>query len=77
MATSLKDLSENNSDDLDENLQEPEAFAVKYLGSTIIESARSEEATAEAVKSIISTAKGIEIIFNINKIEFIKNDGNI
>ncbi len=57
LATSLKDLSENQYDVDDET--ESETFALKYLGNTVIESARSEEATAEAVKAIISTAKGI------------------
>lgn len=55
MATSLKDFSEQQ-DEFD--AAEPETFSVKYLGNTIIESARSEEATAEAVKAVISTAKG-------------------
>ncbi|KAG4070779.1 hypothetical protein HA402_011005 [Bradysia odoriphaga] len=55
LATSLKDLSENHCDADDET--ESETFALKYLGNTVIESARSEEATAEAVKAIISTAK--------------------
>lgn len=35
------------------------------MGNTIIESARSEEATADAVKAIISTAKG-ELFSKIN-----------
>lgn len=56
LATSLKDLSENHCDADDET--ESETFSLKYLGNTVIESARSEEATAEAVKAIISTAKG-------------------
>lgn len=56
LATSLKDLSENQYDPDDET--ESETFALKYLGNTVIESARSEEATADCVKAIISTAKG-------------------
>ncbi|KAJ6597364.1 Low density lipoprotein receptor adapter protein 1 [Pseudolycoriella hygida] len=55
LATSLKDLSENHYDLDDET--EAETFALKYLGNTVIESASSKEATADAVKSIISTAK--------------------
>lgn len=55
LATSLKDFSEQQ-DDID-NDADPETFSIKYLGNTIIESARSEEATAEAIKSVISTAK--------------------
>lgn len=56
LATNLKDLS-GSEDDYEEET-EPEVFTVKFLGNTNIESARSEEATAEAVKAIISTAKG-------------------
>lgn len=55
LATSLKDFSDNPDDALDEI--DPETFPVKYLGSTVIEAARSEEATAEAVKAVIATAK--------------------
>lgn len=40
-----------------------EKFNVKYLGCTVIDSARSEEATADAIKSVILTAKGISFIF--------------
>lgn len=65
MATSLKDLSQH-SDDTDNvgtvsdgSESETETYAVKYLGNTIIEAARSEEATAEAIKSVILTAKGM------------------
>lgn len=57
LATSMKDFAVH-SDDIDTDSEEPETFDVKYLGNTIIEAARSEEATAEAVKSVISTAKG-------------------
>lgn len=57
LATSLKDLSGNHSD-FDDETESSETFSVKYLGNTTIESARSEEATADAVKAIISTAKG-------------------
>lgn len=47
-----------NSDDIDTDSEEPETFDVKYLGCTIIDAVRSEEATAEAVHSVITTAKG-------------------
>lgn len=57
LATNLKDFSGSQDDILDEE-SENETFSVKYLGNTVIEAARSEEATAEAVKAIISTAKG-------------------
>ena len=56
-ATSLKDLSENGDDELDCE-QDTEIFQAKYLGESSIRAPRSVEATAEAVKSIISTAKG-------------------
>lgn len=57
LATSMKDFAVN-SDDIDTDSEEPDTFDVKYLGCTIIEAVRSEEATAEAVKSVILTAKG-------------------
>lgn len=63
LATSLKDLSENHFDLDDET--ESETFSLKYLGNTVIESARSEEATADAVKAIISTAKGKLFVINL------------
>lgn len=44
-------------EDTDADSDEPEVFTVKYLGNTIIDAARSEEATADAVKSVISLAK--------------------
>lgn len=68
LATSLKDLSENHYDLDDET--ESETFSLKYLGNTVIESARSEEATAEAVKAIISTAKGKQLQVEINFCRF-------
>lgn len=53
LATSLKDLSECQ----DDNDFEPMIFSVKYLGYTSIEAARSEEATADAIKDVINLAK--------------------
>lgn len=44
---------------------EPSTFNVKYLGSTVIDAARSEDATAEAVKTVISTAKGQTALFDL------------
>lgn len=64
LATSLKDLSENQYDE-DTDDTEAETFSLKYLGNTVIESARSEEATADAVKAIISTAKGMGFTINL------------
>jgi len=57
----LRDFSEINQEIDDES--EPTQYNVKYLGNTIIEAERSEEATADAVKSVISTAKGNIYIF--------------
>lgn len=56
MATNMKEFAVH-SDDTDADSDEPEMFTVKYLGNTIIDAARSEEATADAVKSVISMAK--------------------
>jgi len=55
LGTSLNDLSDNHYELDDET--EAETFQLKYLGNTVIESARSDEATSDAVKAIISTAK--------------------
>jgi low density lipoprotein receptor adapter protein 1 len=57
LTNSIKDFSENH-DDIDQNADEAISFGVKYLGSKPIESSRSDEQTSEAVKSIITTAKG-------------------
>ncbi|XP_059618161.1 low density lipoprotein receptor adapter protein 1-B-like [Phlebotomus argentipes] len=55
LATNMRDFNDPH-EDLEDG-SEPSAFAVKYLGSTVIDAARSEDATAEAVKTVISTAK--------------------
>lgn len=52
----MKDLSESNEEFDSENI-DPVVFNAKYLGCTNIEMARSKEATSEAVKSVITTAK--------------------
>lgn len=57
-ATKLTDLSENLDDENEFGYPDLEIFQVKFLGSTTIDAAKSEEATANAIKSIISTAKG-------------------
>lgn len=56
LATSMKEFA-MHPEDTDADSDEPEVFTVKYLGNTIIDAARSEEATADAVKSVISLAK--------------------
>ncbi|GAB0091256.1 low density lipoprotein receptor adapter protein 1 [Sergentomyia squamirostris] len=55
LATNMRDFNDPH-EDLDDG-SEPATFNVKYLGSTVIDAARSEDATAEAVKTVISTAK--------------------
>lgn len=57
-ATKLADLSENFEDENENGFSELEIFQVKFIGSTTIHAAKSEEATANAIKTIISTAKG-------------------
>lgn len=49
-------------DTIDENekcheLSDLEIFQVKYLGSTTVDTPKSEKATANAIKSIITSAK--------------------
>uniref|UniRef100_A0A6B2EDD1 Putative low density lipoprotein receptor adapter protein 1 n=1 Tax=Phlebotomus kandelakii TaxID=1109342 RepID=A0A6B2EDD1_9DIPT len=55
LATNMRDFNDPH-EDLEDG-SEPSTFSVKYLGCTVIDAARSEDATAEAVKSVISTAK--------------------
>lgn len=47
-------------DDLPDTIEDADSstFAVKHLGETIVETANSTQATSEAVKSVISAAKG-------------------
>lgn len=59
-ATNLKDPFGTKDDILNE-ISDHKTFSVKYLGYTVIEAARSEAATAKAIKTIISTAKGITL----------------
>lgn len=53
-ATKLTDFSEEDNDNGNSDL---EIFSVKFLGCSKINAAKSEEATANAIKNIISTAK--------------------
>uniref|UniRef100_A0A182P4P7 General transcription factor IIH subunit 3 n=1 Tax=Anopheles epiroticus TaxID=199890 RepID=A0A182P4P7_9DIPT len=57
LANSIRDFSENH-DDLEDGSNEAISYSVKYLGNTPVPTPRSENATAEAVKSIITAAKG-------------------
>lgn len=55
LATSLRDLG-----DLPDTIEDADCttFAVKQLGETIVTTANSTQATSEAVKSVITAAKG-------------------
>lgn len=67
LATSLKDFTEFGEDESDDNGPETDIFQVKYLGSTSTTLPKSDEATAEAIKSIITTAKGnVSLPFNLS-----------
>lgn len=59
----MKDFTENAEDENDGESPDFEIFQVKFLGSTVIDAPKSEEATANAIKHIITTAKGKYIIF--------------
>lgn len=67
LATSLRDLG-----DLPESLEDSESvtFDVKYLGDTTVEvrkaNANSTEAIGQAVKSVLSAAKGNHRLLSIN-----------
>ena len=53
----MKDVSGGEDVFDDEETDDSTTYNLKYLGNTIIDSARSENATKEAVKSIIHSAK--------------------
>uniref|UniRef100_A0A182QJ23 General transcription factor IIH subunit 3 n=1 Tax=Anopheles farauti TaxID=69004 RepID=A0A182QJ23_9DIPT len=57
LANSIRDFSENH-DELEDGSNEAISYSVKYLGNTPVPTPRSENATAEAVKTIITAAKG-------------------
>uniref|UniRef100_A0AAG5DX23 PID domain-containing protein n=1 Tax=Anopheles atroparvus TaxID=41427 RepID=A0AAG5DX23_ANOAO len=57
LANSIRDFSENH-DELEDGSDEAISYSVKYLGNTAVQTPRSENATAEAVKAIITAAKG-------------------
>lgn len=67
LATSLKDFSEYGEYEVDDDTSDFDIFPVKYLGCTLTELPRSEEATADAIKSIIATAKGNKIKLSTKK----------
>lgn len=58
-ASKLSDVSENFEDDGGENrFSDLEIFTVKFLGCTTVKAAKSEIATASAIKNVLSAAKG-------------------
>lgn len=57
-ATKLTDLSENFEDENETRYPELEIFQVKFLGCSTIHAPKSEEVTANTIKSIITAAKG-------------------
>lgn len=61
-ASKLSDLSENFDEDGggggENGFSDLDIFTVKFLGSTTVKAAKSEVVTANAIKNIISTAKG-------------------
>lgn len=56
-ATKLKDFNEAEDDRCDNDLTDIEIFAVKFLGSTLIDEPRSEKVTANAIQHMISKTK--------------------
>lgn len=57
-AISLKDFAEYPEDnEIENDSPELEIFQLKYLGSLEVESPKSEEETAAAIKKIISASK--------------------
>uniref|UniRef100_A0A2M4AC43 Putative low density lipoprotein receptor adaptor protein 1 n=2 Tax=Anopheles triannulatus TaxID=58253 RepID=A0A2M4AC43_9DIPT len=59
LANSIRDFSENHEEPEDGS-DEAISYSVKYLGNTPVPTPRSENATSEAVKSIITAAKGVK-----------------
>lgn len=58
-ATKLTEFPENYEDDTNGNgFPDLDIFQVKFLGCTKINAAKNEEATANAIKNILSAAKG-------------------
>ncbi|XP_062706662.1 low density lipoprotein receptor adapter protein 1-A-like [Aedes albopictus] len=57
LANNIRDFSDNH-EELEDGFGEAITYSVKYLGNTTIATPRSENSTAEAVKKIITAAKG-------------------
>lgn len=57
LANNIRDFSDNH-EELEDGFGEAITYSVKYLGNTSIPTPRAENSTADAVKKIISAAKG-------------------
>ncbi|XP_055547786.1 low density lipoprotein receptor adapter protein 1-A-like [Wyeomyia smithii] len=57
LANNIRDFSDNH-EELEDGFEEAITYSVKYLGNTSIPTPRSESSTADAVKRIITAAKG-------------------
>lgn len=57
LANNIRDFSDNH-EELEDGFGDAITYSVKYLGNTTIPTPRSDNSTAEAVKKIISAAKG-------------------
>ncbi|XP_058449758.1 low density lipoprotein receptor adapter protein 1-A-like [Malaya genurostris] len=57
LANNIRDFSDNH-DELEDGFDDAISYSVKYLGNTSIPTPRSESSTADAVKRIITSAKG-------------------
>ncbi|XP_053694366.1 low density lipoprotein receptor adapter protein 1-B-like isoform X1 [Sabethes cyaneus] len=57
LANNIRDFSDNH-EELEDGFEEAITYSVKYLGNTSIPTPRSDSSTADAVKRIITAAKG-------------------
>lgn len=57
LANNIRDFSDNH-EELEDGFEEAITYSVKYLGNTTIPTPRSDSSTADAVKRIITAAKG-------------------
>lgn len=57
LANNIRDFSDNH-EELEDGFEEAITYSVKYLGNTTIPTPRSDSSTADAVKRIITGAKG-------------------
>ncbi|XP_055642654.1 low density lipoprotein receptor adapter protein 1-like [Toxorhynchites rutilus septentrionalis] len=57
LANNIRDFSDNH-EELEDGFDDAISYSVKYLGNTTIPTPRSDSSTADAVKRIITAAKG-------------------